>query len=240
MLCSVIEIQQTFVKNRPLAQGVAYLGFSLSNVISPVMLATIIGTFGWRGAMLIHSALVLHTTPFSFLYRRTCEIIKKTQQVSSKEEPCPDTKKPPKCCACCYLSSSQCCLLRILKDMFDFSLLKNPIVLLYSIASLIHRSCSVVFLMNVPSRAVSVGMTFAEGAYLVSGYSCGNFSGRFLITFLSNLSCINLTLLLAICTSCAGVIGCVMSVWDSFYVSIAFCFGLGIFQGRLYTLYKCF
>ena len=233
MLCGVTEVQQTFTRHRPLAQGIAYLGYSLSNVLSPIMLAAIIRTFRLRGAMLIHAAIALNMIPFSFFYRRTNEVVVTKNLEVSKEQL---TAKQSSSRCSSLLCHGFWCVLSFLRDIFDFSSLKNPVVLLYSIACLVHRSCAAVILMNIPSRAVSVGMTFAEGAYLMSGYSCGNFSGRVIITFISNLSCVNLVLLTALCTAFAGIFGCVMSLWNSFYISIALCFSLGIFQGRLSLL----
>lgn len=247
MICSVVEVQQTFKRHRPFAQGVSFLGYSASNVLSPIIMFNLIETFGWRGAMLIHASIVLHATPGGLLFRRTSEIVyaklksaikadaaknnfetTKNNEIAEKSE-----QKNSDDVKIVVIASKSSNALDVIKQMFDFSALKDSRLLLYSLAMLVHRACTAVFLLNIPSRAVFVGLTFAQGAYLVSSYSVGNMSGRIVITFVSNMKCINLTLLVGVCMAGAGLSASFMSLWASFYISMTLCFCLGIFQGLL-------
>lgn len=248
MICSVVEVQQTFKRHRPFAQGISFLGYSASNVLSPIIMFNLIETFGWRGAMLIHASIVLHAMPGGLLFRRTSEIAdaklksalkmdatknnfevtKINNEIAKKSE-----QKSSDDVKIVVIASKSSNALNVIKQMLDFSSLKDSRLLLYSLAMLVHRACTTVFLMNIPSRAVFVGLTFAQGAYLVSSYSVGNMSGRIVITFVSNMKCINLTLLVGVCMAGQGLSACFMNLWASFYISMTLCFCLGIFQGLL-------
>jgi hypothetical protein len=69
-MCPLVETQQHFKKNRPMAHGVSMMGFSLGSLVSSLLIASLLRTFSLRGALLIHGAIMLHITPLSFLFRR--------------------------------------------------------------------------------------------------------------------------------------------------------------------------
>ena len=85
-MCPMVEIQQHFKKNRPLAQGVSMLGFSVGNFLSSIIIANLVKSFGLRGALVIHGAIMFHIVPLSFLFRRH---IKRASSSKNVEEQSP-------------------------------------------------------------------------------------------------------------------------------------------------------
>ena len=74
MLCfqsSTFVVQQCFSNNRALAGGCSLLGFSMGILICPTMITFLIQTYGWRGTMLIMSAVSAHTIVFGAFMKKS-------------------------------------------------------------------------------------------------------------------------------------------------------------------------
>ncbi len=69
-LAKIVEIQQTFSRNRALAQGLSFFGLSIGSMAGSYVVVRLLETYGWRGTMLIHAAIMLHLIPISAGFRR--------------------------------------------------------------------------------------------------------------------------------------------------------------------------
>ena len=67
-LAAPIIIQQHFNENRALAGGIAMAGLSTGNFLGPLIIHPLIMAYGWRGAMLIHAGIMLHTLVLAILF----------------------------------------------------------------------------------------------------------------------------------------------------------------------------
>ena len=68
-LPAIVSVTCYFEKYRSLATGIAVCGSGLGTLVFAPFIEYLIGTFGWRGAMMITSGLVLHCILFGALFR---------------------------------------------------------------------------------------------------------------------------------------------------------------------------
>ena len=68
-LSAAVILQEHFVENRTFAAGMGLCGLSIGNIFGSPIAERLVTLFGWRGALLIHSALMMHCIPLSMLLR---------------------------------------------------------------------------------------------------------------------------------------------------------------------------
>lgn len=57
----LLSVNKYSYKNRSLSMTLTSLGGSVTSVVFPLIVRTLLQTYGFRGAMLIHSAILLNT-----------------------------------------------------------------------------------------------------------------------------------------------------------------------------------
>ncbi|XP_017752869.1 PREDICTED: monocarboxylate transporter 12 [Eufriesea mexicana] len=93
-LPAIVSVTCYFEKYRSLATGIAVCGSGLGTLIFAPCLDYLIAIYGWRGAILICSGIVLNCTVFGALFRPL--EMNKPKKTSSTEKPSQDIKKDPK------------------------------------------------------------------------------------------------------------------------------------------------
>lgn len=73
-LSSFVIVQQHFTRRRALAAGIASAGISIGSLSSGPIMQLLTKHYGWRGTLLIMSAITLNSCAFGILYRpaRAC------------------------------------------------------------------------------------------------------------------------------------------------------------------------
>lgn len=90
-VASFVAVGQHFDKGRGAASSIAVAGSGTGALIFPMILRTIIDEFGWRGTMIILSAMMLHTIPAAGLFTspRSKKVAKqKTEPMQLKNAMC--------------------------------------------------------------------------------------------------------------------------------------------------------
>lgn len=87
-LPSIVSVTMYFEKRRSLATGIAVCGSGFGTVIFSPLIEKLIGLYGWQGAMLILSGIVLHCVIYGAMFRP----IKPTKRTRNIEMATKDTK----------------------------------------------------------------------------------------------------------------------------------------------------
>ena len=109
-LCCQVIIQQHFNRNRSIATAISMIGKSLGQVVGPLLIQYLIDSFGWRGALLILSAIFLHTFTFSLAFRPPRLAKKKARGLKA-----------------------------ILRKLFDFSMLRDVTFVLFCTSFMLFK-----------------------------------------------------------------------------------------------------
>ncbi|KAK2152968.1 hypothetical protein LSH36_313g04021 [Paralvinella palmiformis] len=164
-----VIIQLHFIKNPVLGSGVAFMGFTIGSIISPIFISTLLDVYGVRGTLLIHSAIIAHGMPASLLLRTP-----KTKM----SEPDADRLKQP-------LS------VQVKEELCNFALLKDAKFCLLALGGLLLHYTISTFVNHMPGRAVFYGMTRSRAAYLQPVISTSSMFSRMASTLFANYKRVN-------------------------------------------------
>ena len=92
-----------------------------------------------------------------------------------------------------------------LNDVFDFGLLKNYVFLLVCICSMMSLYNQYTYIQHMPSKAVVLGHSKDEAAFLVSVFCTAAITSRIVVTLVANARCVNRTMLFACGIMLGGV-----------------------------------
>src|SRR6218665_707042 len=187
VLSSNIIIHQRFTRNRNLASGISWIGFSVGGIIGAIVNNELIQLYSWRGTFLVLGAIHAHRIPLCLFFRTPTRL---TSQSSHA-----------------FGTGSQKIagqvILRYLKETFNFSILRHVRYSLYSIAYFLHILCMVVYVIHTVNRAIHVGLTRFQGATAMSLISSTSSVIRLFLPFIINLPNVKSTLVFATGMFCA-------------------------------------
>ena len=92
-----------------------------------------------------------------------------------------------------------------LNDVFDFGLLKNYVFLLVCICSMMSLYNQETYVQHMPSKAVVLGHSKDEAAFLVSVFCTAAVTSRIVVTLVANTRCVNRTMMYACGIMLGGV-----------------------------------
>ncbi|XP_060077419.1 monocarboxylate transporter 12-like [Ylistrum balloti] len=179
-LPSIVIIGEYFDKRIALATGIAVCGAGVGAFVFAPLTEFLLETYNWRGTMWIISAIILNVVVVSATYRPLeTDINKATVKINNaydKKNILTEKKSDPLCKQIC---SS-------MKDMFDFSLLKSPTMLMYGASCLL-----VMFGFFVPSNflpvwASEVNLSSDEGALLILIMGVSNTVSRVVVGYITD------------------------------------------------------
>ena len=211
-LCYIVEIQQTFDRHRPFAQGLCTVASSLGNLLGAPLTALLQQTYGWQGTLLLHSAIMLNLVPISLLFRYLNE----------------ETAKQD-------LQSSEMQLISVAKAMCDFSAFTDVRFVLFAISVVCFRASSFAISFHLVGRALDVGMLETVAVWLLSGYALGSLIGRLIVTFVADISCINRVILSGSQCLLLTAVSCAIPFVDDVNPSLILSILVGFFHGSLHT-----
>ena len=228
-ISNAVILQQKFRHNRALAAGIGMSGLSLGSTIGSPLTEWLIEHYGWRGALMIHSAIIAHCLVLTLLYKTPFEtpindlrhaqtkshaiqgVISNNNGVSCNEKQTSHAPVPAKSDANSFLS-----------HMCDFSLLRETPFTLFCLAYLLLMVNSSAFWYHIQSRAVFNGIPMQKASFLTSFLAFAIFISRLLFSVVANLQCSNTILMFTV--------GCFIGASASFlltltlnYAWMAFC-----------------
>ena len=207
MLPNLTVITQTFNKHRAFATSFATLGISLGNLSASIGTTFLIHCFGWRGALRIHSGLILNTLVFTLLWSKP---LKENQ---------PDTKTKKSFGV-------------LIKNLFDFSIMRNPYFLIYVIGNALIRFNLMVYVDQTPSRLVFYGYDLLTASFMMSYlHLCGFFS-RSTISAVLRFCEINPLALAAAIGLTQGAMSLLVSMSTNYYWVLTCTLIFGFAQGK--------
>ena len=229
-ISNAVILQQVFSVNRALAAGAGMAGLSLGSTVGSPLTEWLVETYGWRGALLIHGAIVAQCLPLAMLYRNATK-----QQTSRRELKKETTIKSEKIdgklrdektvSACVFLS-----------DMCDFTLLKKLSFSVFCLAHVFLMINATAFWFHVQSRAVFFDIPMSRSSLLPSYLALGLFLSRCVFSFIANLQCSN-TLFIYSMGALLGSAASFMLTLTTDYQAMALCsvvFGSHIGQYNKY------
>ena len=173
-LPSAVIILHHFSANRTLASGLATLGFSAGNIVGPRITEFLLEHYGWKGTLLILSALVANRAPIGL-----------TLWPPSK----PHCNKDPKANHTVNKPKKSCG--SVLKGFVDFSLFKHKLFSLFCVGSLLQRFYITAFINHLPSYSIYKGFSLDQAASLSSLLFISQTTTRLVFSFVSNMRCIH-------------------------------------------------
>jgi cyanate permease len=122
-------------------------------------------------------------------------------------------------------------LLGVFREMLDFTPLTDCLFNCFMVAALMFRTGTTVFMMNVPSRAVSLGLPMGDAALLMSLISVGQISTHLPTSIAANfISSRARHIVVVVGMVLCGIPGLLSEAATTFASSAALsiCFGLGL------------
>ncbi|XP_038044230.1 monocarboxylate transporter 11-like [Patiria miniata] len=174
-------------KNLAKASGIARTGTSIGFIAAAPLIQISLGTFGWRGTMLLIGGGIIHLVPCGALMRKN-EVKPNTsyQEVPQEE---PDTA-PPSACAACWES--------VFKN-FDLSLLRN--FQYWSVAAIFvcFNFSYEMWVIYFVSQALSKGFSLEDAAVFVTVAGVGSLLAKLSQGFIIDAGLISCWGLMVIC-----------------------------------------
>ena len=202
---SLVVITQEFDSFRPVALGVSMSGVGLGTFAQPVLATRLIDAYGWRGALMITSAITLHTCACALMIRcaqharrqlkeqTTSDVIRSQKQYDIEMEVVDDFQPPRK-----SIWSLQYIILHLNMLLYCFG------------QSVIYT--------HIVSYAHHKGHSIQMCSYFISMIGVSNVIGRILLGFVARVGSVNLRVLYACCYLIAGACCYGYCVWNSYVV----------------------
>lgn len=171
--------QQYFDKRRSLAMGIVSSGIGVIMLIGPLFTRVTVDAYGWRGTMLLLSAITLHGIPLSMLIRPVSGV--------------KDTPKKDQGVLKTWISS------------FELRTFCTQRFLLLTIGLFIYYFGHFAPFAFLGIRAVENGMTKSECAIVLMSLGLSTGIGRFVVGVIGNFRCINRALFLGLSLVAAGL-----------------------------------
>lgn len=242
-LPAIVVVGFYFKKRRALASGMAVCGSGIGAfVLAPVSLV-LITYFGWKGATWIISAIVLNGVVMAFLFRplesnidepKKCIDKGQKEKLLNRSDNCKangkfdDTQLSKTPDEKLYMQQnsnkvkeennkkSQFELIELMKDMIDFSLLKNPVFLIYGISCFLCMIGFFVPFIYLPDHAIKNGISPSNAAFLLSIIGIANTIARVLCGLISDMAWTNCLQINNYALIIGGIATMVLPLWNTY------------------------
>lgn len=161
LLSSMLLIQEHFHKHRSIATSIAFLGLPIGNAVSPFITNYLLEEYGWRGALVLHSGILLNTIILAMMF------LPVKQQQTRKVEP----------------SLSNFC------QTFwkSFVVMKRLPVICFTVSLMAFRFNAVAYFDHAPSRMVFLGFDLAYAGYILTLLGLGILVARIICIIITAL-----------------------------------------------------
>ena len=240
IVCSNVAVQSAFDKKRNFATGISVMGGSIGGFTFTPVLRLLCDYIGWRGAIRIHSAIVLQSVVLGALLRPvwcTEEDKRKDKKLTGPdkyENRCHDsgengTDVPDTAADAHRLNqnSSRRCL------PCNTTVLKMPMFLIFMLGTDLCHFGTTTMYHHSPSRAVVKNIHPLEASLLPSAIGVMSTIFRFVASIVGNIGCVNRYVYYAVVSAAGGVVTCLSCLTSSVYYGSMIMAGIyGVFVGE--------
>jgi predicted MFS family arabinose efflux permease len=206
---SHVATQQYFDKRRSFAAGMVVLGMAVGYTIWPPVAQFLVATYGWRGAFLLMSGILLHGIPIGALLRPI------PQQPNNQN-----------------LQTGKISWRKQISDTFDLSLFKDKMFFIYNVATFFTYTGVITPYGFTYLRATEYGFSSKSASLLLSIIGFSGLFGRLCFGWLGDRSCCSRMVLQASASLVAGACTVVSFVAKSYSTLAVYSALFGLFVGR--------
>lgn len=204
---SIVIIHYYFDKKRSVASALSTSGMGLAMfVISPLVRLSL-DFYGWRGTILLASAAALNGVPIGMLYRP----LPRKYLFARQKQKVLDGKNTVR------TSTGRCA---VLKNLIDFSLLKNTRFLLYVIGTCLANSSLNVQFVHMVNKSVAMGISKVEASFIPAIQGIGITVSRPLFGLIGDIPCVNRSLQYATGVFLCGTVAILAGMANTFPITV--------------------
>ena len=239
-LAAVVIIQQHFNRNRTIATAIAMVGASVGQIVGPLLLEWLIQAYGWRGAMLIFGATMLHSVPCAITFTPVTSSSSAAAAAASAPASSSDTDTAASTAAAAAKTdnNNKNSFREMMRRTFDFSILRETPFTLFCLSFFLVKFNVFGFYQHLPSRVQFLGGDKRTAALLMTVTGVLAFVSRFAAGLVGNMRCANRTLMYTVAVTLAGLDTMLLSVSSSFAFATvaAICGVFGACMGKRFQL----
>ncbi|XP_033724502.1 monocarboxylate transporter 13-like isoform X1 [Pecten maximus] len=227
---SIVIVGIYFDKRRALATGIAMCGSGIGCFAFAPIYEVLLTKYGWRGALLIMSAITLNGTVAASLFRPLGRSCQKSEQNESNT--CNDGEQVTR------ITWNKCCthVCAILTDVFDTSLLSRPVVVVSALSSFLFMLGSFVPYNFLPALANDLHLSTFESSLLISIIGISDTMTRILVGYISDKPWANSILINNVVLITGGVATIFVPFYGQFEVLAVYAIVTGATIGVFMTL----
>ena len=229
-ICSVVSIQQHFETSYSLPLSITLFVGTVGTLVGAPYMEILSSIYGWRGALLITSALSLHTSVFGLFFKGPIQKGTplgnlKNESVEQEDE---EKKKlvPSSLEMDAYDSlgknagdEKEESLGSRVSDLVNVKLLQDPRFLLFAVSRMLNGGALFVIFQEIPNRAVAYNIKELDASFLVSIASFTMLLARLVASALLSVKCVNRYLFYFF----TSVLQAVSTITYSFFVDLSTC-----------------
>lgn len=208
----IVLCQEYFDKRRPIAIGLVTIAYGVGSFYIPRFMRFLIDIYGWRGAMLIGSGIVLQSLIFQAFFRPLPAKYRSKKQVS-------DSSNSIK-----------------ISTIIDWSMFTNYRFMVYSFSIMLGSIGAVINTQHIVNFAIFSGLTPQKGAWVATAVAIGITIFQLLGSFFANLSWVNRLLQMAVLGVICGIILCFQILTAGQFGSMV---AIGFIYGSAYGAFIC-
>ncbi|XP_060077608.1 monocarboxylate transporter 9-like [Ylistrum balloti] len=212
-LPSIVIISEYFEKRRALATGIAVCGAGVGGFAFAPLCEFLLETYGWKGTLWIMSAILLNGIVVSSSFRSSKIHFNKNVLKTKKSQ-----IENDKIVGAAEKNSNRCChqICLAMKDMFDFTLLKSPTMMLYGISCFFVMFGFFIPSNFIPVWANDVNLSTDEGALLIVFMGVSSTVTRVVIGFIADKPWANSFIINNIALLIGGISTCFVPFYTTF------------------------
>lgn len=228
-LPALVMVSMYFDRRRALATGIAVCGSGVGGLVFAPLYEYLMQIYGWQGTLWIMSAIVLNAVVCGAVCRPIGERHTRREDNENDDDMEDENWKQTKSSDCSLFLSS-------VIDSFDFSLLKNPVFLLYGISTFLASTGFHIPFNFLPAQALDIQLSADDGAFFISIISISNTVTRVLIGYISDKPFADTVLINSTALVIGGLAACFISYYTTFGMLAAYSAVFGSVIGIFITL----
>ena len=196
-ICPVVIIQQQFDKSYAFPMGIFLWLGSLGGIVGAPLFELLSEYYGWRGSLLITSAMMLNTSVCGLLLTPSNKQLEndshtETDNIDDRQKGEMSTDSTTQLYGSIQdKDKTDTKGKKQLIEYFDFEILTDKMFVLYMISRMMSRGSGIVMVQDTPGRAVAIGFSTMEASVLASIMTIGMTISRFISSILITFPCIS-------------------------------------------------
>ncbi|XP_055320717.1 monocarboxylate transporter 12-B-like [Sitodiplosis mosellana] len=238
----IVIVSTYFEKKRSLATGISLAGSGLGTFVLVPFVNFLSEEYGWRRALMILAGILLICGLLGILYRP----LSSTQENPKPEnlDTCSDISKQSEYQQNDHLKSMDISppttnskpISKSLAKMMNLSLLKDPIFILFNLATLLTSLGYYVPYFCLADLVSIIGVSSEDASHLLSIIGIVNTVGRVILGYISDRPCINRLWVYNICLIICGIATGMSLLCFDYETLIVFAIVFGFTSGAYITL----